>query len=240
MPLNETFKDSTMAEVMYTVQKELRPYLDTDEAYPHVHALINFFGAMPMRVLVRSSFRHMVLKFCEYNLSEFDVLAVEEIISIKDGGVTFDRTAYCDQGVTSSTSLVLHGKAPAAEQRRGGSRNLSKPVRTGERVSDEYMEEYQHPEFFFNLPSRMNKLEDEHLVLKALFEETEAVIFDSYPTPKERAMLTDEKALRDCGVGDPRPYGGKPRTWEVRMPRPNTLRAAHTHTHTTACIDLTW
>ena len=72
-----------MAEVMYTVQKELRPCLDTDEAYPHVHALINFFGAMPMRVLVRSSFRHMVLKFCEYNLSEFDVLAVEEIISIR-------------------------------------------------------------------------------------------------------------------------------------------------------------
>ena len=170
MPLNETFKDSTMAEVMYTVQKELRPYLDTDEAYPHVHALINFFGAMPMRVLVRSSFRHMVLKFCEYNLSEFDVLAVEEIISIKDGGVTFDRTAYCDQGVTSSTSLVLHGKAPAAEQRRGGSRNLSKPVRTGERVSDEYMEEYQHPEYFFNLPNRMKNLDDEHLVLKALFE----------------------------------------------------------------------
>ena len=28
MPLNETFKDSTMAEVMYTVQKELRPCLD--------------------------------------------------------------------------------------------------------------------------------------------------------------------------------------------------------------------
>ena len=53
MPLNEAFKDSTMAEVMYTVQKELRPSLDDDSAYPHVHALINFFGAMPMRVLVR-------------------------------------------------------------------------------------------------------------------------------------------------------------------------------------------
>lgn len=50
--------------------------------------------------------------------------------------------------------------------------------------------------------------------MKLLFQEVQRFAGDTYATAAERRCVTSRHRLRAIGVGDPKPYGNKKRTWD--------------------------
>lgn len=58
-------------------------------------------------------------------------------------------------------------------------------------------------------------MKDHWTVMKLLFQEVQKFAGDTYATAAERKCVTSRHRLRAIGVGDPKPYGNKRRTWDT-------------------------
>ena len=104
------------------------------------------------------------------------------------------------------------------KKQRGGRRVQSMPmldaVREG--LDDGYINNYHHPASFYNsYPAKFTLLAEEQRFISAMLHEIELVNGDAYPPEHIRKMVTDSAKIRAMNIGDPRPYAGKPKTWDV-------------------------
>ena len=121
--------------------------------------------------------------------------------------------------------------APAAKKQRGGRRVNKMPMLLEQRegLDEAYMKNYHHPaSFYTRYPAVITSLAEEQAVIACLLGEIECVSGDAYPHPSVRKMVTHAGKLKEIGIGNPRDYGGKPKSWDVRRP---PLPSPHPHSH---------
>ena len=222
MPLRDDVKGKC-GTVLLNALKARRPSLDEEGMQACMQLLINDLGNLTSELIVRIPFSIMKTQFEGYGLSVVDLITFEDVLSDtpifpRGASSAFDEF----EGEDEAESNAMRTDEPQGESGRGGCRMNSLPALKKRRITPEYAETYYHPKAFYNLPSKMTKLEDEKMVLKTIFKEIVETAGDSYCSKMERKMVTDAVKLRAIGIGEPRPYGvpPKPRTWDVRAPRP--------------------
>lgn len=178
-------------------------------------------------ILARMPFQKLVKTMEDAGLSEGDALSLELILCDKDDVEVFPRMGDPCPGSGMAAGSGASRSAPQSIERdgdqdgdgdsmvRGGRRFQSLLQRNRRRVTQKDINEYNHPANFYNLPSDVRTIQDINKVLGAIYLELEAWAGDAYPNRAERMTVTDAAALAACGVGDPPPYGGKERTWDV-------------------------
>jgi hypothetical protein len=221
MPLRDDVKGKC-GTVLLNALKERRPSLDEEGMQACMQLLISDLGNLTSELIVRIPFSIMKTQFEGRGLSGVDLITFEDLLSDtpifpRGASSAFDEFETKDEAESNA-----NGQQPQGESGRGGCRMNSLPALKKRRITPEYAETYYHPEAFYNLPSKMTKLEDEKMVLTTIFKEIVDTAGDSYCSKMERKMVTDPVKLRAIGIGEPRPYGvpPKPRTWDVRAPRP--------------------
>lgn len=219
------------------------PHLRTDAAQERVSVVQEALqGYCFASILARMPFQKLVKTMEDAGLSEGDALSLELVLCDNDDVEVFPRN--CDPCPGSGAASGRASSAPSRSaglvdtitgddqdgdgdySARGGRRFQSLLQRNRRRVTQKDINEYNHPANFYNLPSDVRTIQDINKVLGAIYLELEAWAGDAYPNRAERMTVTDAAALAACGIGDPPPYGGKERTWDVRSssnPQPKCM-----------------
>ena len=156
----------------------------------------------------------LALSFSEDEIADF-------MNAVGTDGNPFRTLAEIEAGTKSQEKKAAEFQAGGEKkkQRRGGRRVNSMLMLDAVRddLTDGYIAKYHHPASFYNThPAKFTSLAEEQLFLGALFGEIEKVNGDAYAPERIRKMVTNDAKIRAMNVGDPRPYAGVPKTWDVR------------------------